>query len=128
MPDDTAGVGRLGWIQVDCADPVRQADFWSRVLGVEVDDALGDPPHYLGLVPASPGAPVVSFQRVPETKTVKNRLHLDIAVDDVEAASDRIADLGGVRLPGDDFAEHGFHCPVMADPEGNAFCLVFAVP
>ncbi len=121
-------VGRLGWIQVDSADPVRLAAFWSHVLGVEIDAALGEPPHYLGLVPSGPGAPVVSFHRVPEAKVVKNRLHFDVAVDDVEVASARIEDLGGSRLAGDDFSEYGFHWRVMADPEGNEFCLIYSLP
>ena len=101
-------VGRVGWIQIDCADPVGLATFWGAMLGQEFDEALGDPVHYLGLVPTVPGAPVVSFQRVPEAKTVKNRLHLDVVVEDVEAASARVVELGGsvevaegsrVRLP-----------------------------
>jgi predicted enzyme related to lactoylglutathione lyase len=121
-------VGRLGWIQIDCADPVGLARFWSHVLGVEIESALGEPPHYLGLVPASSGAPVVSFHRVSEAKVGKNRLHFDIAVDDVGAASARIEDLGGVRLPFDEFGEYGFHWRVMADPEGNEFCLVYSLP
>jgi predicted enzyme related to lactoylglutathione lyase len=121
-------VGRLGWIQIDCADPVRLAGFWSQVLGVEVATPLGEPPHYLGLVPAGAGAPAVSFHRVPDAKIVKNRLHLDIAVDDVEAASARIEDLGGSRLAHDDFHEYGFNWRVMADPEGNEFCLVYQIP
>ena len=119
-------VGRLGWIQIDCADPVRLAAFWSQVLGVEIDAALGEPPHYLGLV-ASSDAPTVSFHRVPEAKVVKNRLHFDVAVDDVETASARIEGIGGTRLASDDFSEHGFHWRVMADPEGNEFCLVYSL-
>lgn len=120
-------VGRLGWIQIDCADPVRLAQFWSHLLGLEIDSALGDPPHYLGLVPASSGAPAVSFHRVPDAKVVKNRLHFDIAVDEVETATARIQDLGGVRLPSDDFSEYGFHWRVMADPEDNEFCLIYSL-
>ena len=120
------GIGRLSWIQVDCADPVALATFWSSVLGAEIDrPGLGDPPHYLALVPDRPDQPVLTFQRVPEPKTAKNRLHLDIAVDDVETATARIEDLGGRRLAGDDFAEYGFHWRVMADPEDNEFCLIF---
>ena len=121
-------VGRLGWIQIDCADPIRLATFWSQVLGFEIDAALGEPPHYLGLVQASSSAPAVSFHRVPEAKVVKNRLHFDLAVDEVEAASARIEDLGGARLGSDDFSEYGFRWRVMADPEGNEFCLVYSLP
>jgi predicted enzyme related to lactoylglutathione lyase len=119
-------VGRLGWIQIDCADPEALAGFWSEVLGVEIDQpALGDPPHYVGLIPATPHEPVVTFQRVTEGKTTKNRLHLDVAVDEVEAATLRIEGLGGRRLPSRDFSEYGFHWRVMADPEGNEFCLIY---
>ena len=98
------------------------------MLGVEIDAALGDPPHYLGLVPASSGAPAVSFHRVPEAKVVKNRLHFDVAVDDVETASDRIEALGGARHASDDFSEYGFRWRVMTDPEGNEFCLIYSLP
>jgi predicted enzyme related to lactoylglutathione lyase len=114
------GIGRLGWIQIDCADPVALATFWSSVLGAEIDrPGLGDPPHYLGLVPSRPDLPVVTFQRVAESKTAKNRLHLDIAVGDVEAATVRIEGLGGRRLAASDFSEYGFHWRVMADPRGQ---------
>ncbi len=117
-------VGRVGWIQIDCADPVGLATFWGAVLGQEFDEPLGDPVHYLGLVPTVPGAPVVSFQRVPEAKTVKNRLHLDVVVDDVEAAAARVAELGGsVALEA--HREYGFSWRGAIDPEGNEFCLIF---
>lgn len=118
-------VGRLGWIQIDCADPEHLATFWSHVLGVEIDSPpLGNPPHYIGLVPATPLEPVVTFQRVPEPKSTKNRLHFDIAVDEVDAATRHIESLGGRRLPSPDFSEYGFHWRVMEDPEGNEFCLI----
>jgi predicted enzyme related to lactoylglutathione lyase len=121
-------VGRLGWVQIDCADPDRLAAFWSDVLGLEIDAPLGDPPHYLGLVPAGPDAPAVSFHRVPEPKVVKNRLHFDIAVDDVDSATTRVEALGGTRAAADDFSEYGFHWRLMADPEGNEFCLIYDNP
>ena len=120
-----AGVGRWGWVQVDCADPVRLATFWGEVLGLEVDRPLGNPVHYLGLVPSPVGAPVLSFQRVPEGRAAKNRLHLDVEVTDVEEATERVVRLGGSRAGTDDFAEHGFRWRVMADPEGNEFCLIY---
>src|SRR3990170_4148951 len=109
-------IGRLGWIQIDCADPLRQAAFWGAILGQEFDAPLGDPVRYLGLVPTTPGAPVVSFQRVPEAKTVKNRLHLDIEVDDVDEAATRVVELGGSIPPHADLHEHGFSWRLAADP------------
>jgi len=123
------GVGRIGWIQVDCADPVLLATFWADVLVTEIDGPLlGEPPHYVGLVPPSPGHPIVNFQRVPEPRATKNRLHLDVVVDDVEEATARVVGLGGSRFPSEDFSEYGFHWRVMADLEGNEFCLIYRLP
>ncbi len=68
----------------------------------------------------------MSFQRVPEPKITKNRVHLDLVVDDVNAATARIESLGGRRRrPGADFTEYGFSWRTMADPEGNEFCLIY---
>jgi len=121
-------IGRLAWIQIDCMDPLSLAAFWSEVLGVEIGRSLEDPVQYLSLAPASPEGPLVTFQRVPEVKSVKNRLHLDVTVDDVESATVRIENLGGGRLSIEDFSEDGFSWRVMVDPEGNEFCLIFTQP
>jgi predicted enzyme related to lactoylglutathione lyase len=118
-------VGRLGWIQIDCVDPERLAAFWGPMLGIAIDARLGSPPQYLNMTRVSEDGPYLSFQRVPESKTVKNRLHFDLAVDDVEVATVRVEDLGGLRLPGPDVDEYGFRWRVMQDPEGNEFCLIF---
>jgi predicted enzyme related to lactoylglutathione lyase len=118
-------VGRLGWIQVACADPDRLAAFWAQVLDVEIVARLGDPPQFVNLAPAEPDAAQVCFQRVPEPKVVKNRLHFDVAVEDVDVASDRIEALGGRRRDDHDFHEHGFSWRRMADPDGNEFCLIY---
>ena len=121
-------IGQLGWIQIDCRDPVALATFWGIVLGLQVDDDyLGDPPHYVGLMATSPDHPQVNFQRVPEPKTLKNRLHFDIRVDDVDTAASRIEALGGWRLQTEDVHEYSFHWRVMADPEGNEFCLIYEI-
>ena len=117
-------IGRLGWIQVDCLDPLALAAFWGEVLGLEIDpDHLGDPPQYTALR-SVPGQAVLSFQRVPEPKSGKNRLHFDVLVDDLEAASSRVEGLGGSRLTGEEYEEYGFRWRIVADPEGNEFCLI----
>jgi predicted enzyme related to lactoylglutathione lyase len=103
------------------------AAFWSKVFDRPIDDPLGDPPHYVGLVSSGDDV-VVSFQRVPEAKSVKNRLHFDIEVADVDEAQAAIEAIGGRRLPMNDFDEYGFHWRQMADPEGNEFCLIFGGP
>ncbi len=120
-------VGQLRWIQIDTPDPEGLAAFWSEVLGVEIDDRLGVPPQFINLVSSEPGAPHVSFQRVPEPKVVKNRLHFDILVDDVDEACARIEALGGRRRDDHDFHEYGFSWRRMADPQGNEFCLIYGV-
>jgi predicted enzyme related to lactoylglutathione lyase len=118
-------IGRLAWIQIDCRDPWHLAAFWGAVLGLKVDNTFGEPPQYVGLAKLGADSPYVSFQRVPEPKIVKNRLHFDLWVDDVERATTEIETLGGRRLPSEDFQEFGFRWRVMADPEGNEFCLVY---
>jgi len=119
-------IGRLGWIQIDSTDPERLAAFWTVVLGVGIEGRLGSPPQFVNLHKQYPDAPFVSFQRVPEPKVVKNRVHMDIVVDDVEIATSRIVQLGGRRRrPDADFDEYGFCWRTMADPEGNEFCLIY---
>ena len=126
MSERTPRIGRVGWIQIDSTEPERLAAFWTVVLGVEVEGKLGAPPQFVNLHKQYPDAPFVSFQRVPERKTVKNRVHLDIVVDDVEEATSRIVQLGGRRRrPEADFNEYGYCWRTMTDPEGNEFCLIF---
>ncbi len=102
---------------VDCADPVALAAFWARVVGGEVRGS-GQP--YCTIA----GAPELVFQRVPEAKAGKNRLHLDLYVADQEAEVARVEALGATRIGGR--VEGGDECAfwqVMADPEGNEFCI-----
>ena len=123
-------VGKLAAVQVDCVDPVVVARFWSEVFGSEVLEPLGDPPHYvnLGPSPAAPTGVMVAFQRVPEPRAGKNRLHFDVEVEDVEAATTHVEKLGGTRARSADFHEYGYNWRVMADPEGNEFCLIYVPP
>jgi predicted enzyme related to lactoylglutathione lyase len=121
-------IGELGWIQTDSRDPERLASFWGAVLGVEVETRLGDPPSFVNLAPAGPGLPRVCFQRVPEPKTTKNRLHFDVWVEDVETACRKVEALGAKRRDADDFHEFGYSWRRMSDPEGHEFCLVYDAP
>jgi len=118
MPD---AVGRFHWLVIDTVDPDAIAPFWCALLGVEQRGWFAD--DYLMLT-SDEHTPPVAFQRVPEGKSGKNRLHVDLQVDDLDGAVERILELGGsaaseVReLPG------GYRWRVMADPEGNEFCIV----
>ena len=95
-------------------DPRPVADFWCAVLGwqvVEADDSG------VSIGPADGRGTSIDVLKVPEAKTVKNRLHLDLRCNDVDGEVARIADLGG-RLQAT-FDDH----VLLVDPEGNEFCL-----
>jgi catechol 2,3-dioxygenase-like lactoylglutathione lyase family enzyme len=116
---------RIKSITIDCADHVALADFWSKVTG------FGEDPEY----PNNPGDPawailspdrqlILLFVPVPEPKTVKNRIHLDIVPQDRtrDEEVERLKALGATEI-----ADHrrpgGSGWVVMADPEGNEFCV-----
>ncbi|MEU8053079.1 VOC family protein [Micromonospora haikouensis] len=138
-------------ITFDCANPAALAAFWAEALGHQVQapppgfesweqalEAMGVPPERRNsasaVVDPAGTAPRLFFQRVPEPKQVKNRVHLDVRaapglVGDarmaaLEAAAERLVSLGATRL-----RRHEPAAPldaghiVMADPEGNEFCL-----
>jgi hypothetical protein len=109
---------RLSGITIDCLDPHLVARFWAGLLGGEPQASL---PGWYQL--GERGDPRINFQPVPEKKTVKTRIHLDLTVDDIGRAVEATVQAGG-RATGErhDYAE-GI-VVVMADPEGNEFCLV----
>jgi catechol 2,3-dioxygenase-like lactoylglutathione lyase family enzyme len=138
-------------ITFDCADPAALAAFWAEALGYRLDDppegfdsweqaldAFGVPPERRNnasavIDPAGSG-PRLFFQRVPEPKRVKNRLHLDVRAapgvlaDErmaaLEAEAERLVSLGATRLERHEPAPPlGAGHIIMADPEGNEFCL-----
>lgn len=139
-------------VTFDCADPAALAGFWCEVLGYQVQpppsgftswhealDAWGVPPQLrnsrsAALPPESESGPRLFFQRVPEAKTVKNRVHLDVRaapglegdqrMTALEAEAARLVGLGATRVrrvDPDGRMETGF--VVMQDLEGNEFCL-----
>ena len=115
-------VGSLDAVTIDCADPLELARFWGAMFGTTIDSTLGDEPHYVDLQPR-PGVPVIRFQRVPDEKITKNRLHLDMLVENLDQARANVEALGGRRAPGQPVTEYGWSWIVMQDPEGNEFCL-----
>jgi predicted enzyme related to lactoylglutathione lyase len=122
MPDVEA-IGGLEAIVIDCADPVALAGFWAAVFGTEIVSREPEPPFYVDLAPVD-GVPMIVFQQAEETKTVKNRLHFDVKVADIDAATERIEALGGRRIDAEIGAEVGYAFRAVADPEGNEFCVV----
>lgn len=105
---------------LDCLDPPALAEFWAGALGYSV---LGSVENYTLLADASGARPQLLLQKVPEVKDGKNRMHLDIEAVDIVAESDRLEHLGARRLEADALCEHGSSWILMADPEGNEFCV-----
>ena len=103
---------------IDVNDPVRESTFWCEFLGYRV--VGGNDDRWVHMDPPS-GLPVINLQRVPEPKVGKNRLHIDVYVDEPLAWIDRALSLGAskVRLNDD---QNDWFC-VMNDPEDNEFCI-----
>jgi hypothetical protein len=109
-------------LTIDCADPYRLALWWCEVLGVPPcpEDHPGDPAAICIL---GPGQPRLLFERVPEPRSVKNRVHLDLLEKrrgDEEV--DRLLGLGA-SFVADHLQPDGSGWVVLADPEGNEFCV-----
>jgi len=112
-------------LSIDCADPVALAGFWSEVLGRPVN--LGADAENAAIDATDPASgPRLTFHKVPEPKTVKNRLHLDLRTDQFEAESKRLIGLGATPIR--DIEKPTVRWTTFADPEGNEFDLVAAQP
>lgn len=113
----------LRWdaVTIDCRDPHELARFWCALLGVEV---RGQWEQYVGLTPMQPGHPRLVLQRTDDPRPPKNPLHLDLHVPAGELAAqvERAVALGAT--PVQDVTQDGERWQVLADPEGNVFCLV----
>jgi Glyoxalase-like domain len=112
-------------ITFDCADPYLLVGFWSQVTGYREDpenpNEPGDPEGYL----AGPGGqPGLLFIKVPEPKTVKNRVHLDLVPADRTRDEEVERLLGiGATLVADHRRSDGTGWALLADPEGNELCI-----
>ncbi|MFE1951288.1 MULTISPECIES: VOC family protein [Streptomyces] len=120
-------------VTFDCADPARVARFWCEVMGyVPTVDEDGDGSWAAASDPTGQG-PRMYFQRVPEGKVVKNRVHLDVRVGKGLVGEERLAvilaeearleKLGATRVLLQLADEENESCLTMQDIEGNEFCL-----
>lgn len=107
---------------IDCGDLDRSARFWTSVLGYVRDGPPGE--RYQSLVPASGQGIEILLQRVPEVKKEKNRLHLDLRTTDLNPEVERVAALGARRLTSEPVTEWGWRWHILADPDGNEFCVL----
>jgi predicted enzyme related to lactoylglutathione lyase len=112
---------RISHVVLDAQDPESLAPFWCGLLGTEVASRF-DEGRFVFLLPAGEGLPALAIQRVPEPKVVKNRMHVDLEVDDLEGSTRWVRRHGGSLVADREIA--GVRWRVMADPEGNEFCLV----
>ena len=112
---------RLAAVVIDARQPRLIAGFWCAVLGWQV---LGEEDGVITIGPAGRPWPRIDVAPVPDTKTVKNRLHLDLRADGTSTAAelDRLLGLGARRA--DVGQATGTSWVVLADPEGNEFCLL----
>jgi len=120
---------RLQAITVDAHDPRALAEFWAEVLGwkigeggneieVWIERELGDPKNT--------GFPDILFLKNSDLKNVKNRLHLDLRPDEQASEVRRLEKLGAKRIEIGQSADPDTSWVVMADPEGNEFCVLRA--
>ncbi|GHJ47706.1 glyoxalase [Catellatospora sp. TT07R-123] len=142
-------------LTIDCAEPDRLVPFWAAALGYRAQDppaghaswrdfylSVGVPAEELGdsdcvdrLVDPTGAGPAIWFQIVPERKTLKNRLHLDVMVgggrsvpvavrrERVDAKVAELMRLGATELHRNDDDANGQYGITLADPEGNEFCV-----
>jgi predicted enzyme related to lactoylglutathione lyase len=117
-------IGKLEKTVLDCPDPHALAEFYAALLGMRTTQDSGD----WVVIGSQEGRRELAFQRSPQWEPPRwpdphgsQQLHLDIRVDDVDAAERIVLELGGRRLRGE--RESGFR--VFVDPAGHPFCLVY---
>lgn len=118
-------------LAIDCHDPRTLAEFWCGVLGYEIREededgiAVAAPQLTEGKQQPGPIPPLLTFLGVPESKTVKNRVHIDVNPTDRNQAEEvqRLLDLGARHV---DIGQGQQSWVVLADPEGNEFCVLQA--
>lgn len=118
VPGTTRAVARVGMVTFDTHDAGALAAWWAARTGGHVQAHPG-----FAMVHASaPGAVTLGFQEVPDPTPGKNRVHVDLAVDDVERFVAGCLAAGAVRV-GEHTLPDGFAWTVLADPDGNQFCV-----
>ncbi|MFD7153603.1 VOC family protein [Kribbella sp. NPDC059898] len=108
-------------VVVDVADLDRAAAFWTAALGYA---RAGESSTYQTLLPAGGPGIEILLQQVPDRKQAKNRVHLDLRTPDLDAEVARLLVLGARQLTADPLHEDGWTWHVLADPDGNEFCVL----
>jgi predicted enzyme related to lactoylglutathione lyase len=121
VQEETLVASTVSGLVIDCSDPRTLAQFWADVLGYKVDEADDSS---ASISPASGTGLEIAFQKVPEPKTAKNRVHLDLSPADSDAEQElrRLSSLGGKQIDVGQGTDASW--VVLTDPEGNEFCLL----
>lgn len=118
----TVAAMALKWeeVVIDCVDFRKQGHWWAKALSWDILDEDDE-----GIELGNPDGtgPTLLFLDVPEAKSVKNRLHFDFVPDDQAAEVERLVSMGASRL---DIGQGEQTWVVLADPEGNEFCVLRA--
>ena len=114
-------IGKFLATVMDCNDPIALSKFWQQIVGGDVDPQT-ETAEWVALS-GVPGLGYLGFQKVPEPKAVKNRVHVDVDVESIEDAVDLAVTLGAKRVAGV-IEEQTNWFQVMLDPEENEFCFI----
>ncbi len=120
----------LQCITVDAIDPQALAEFWAEALGWSIGRDVNENEVWIERElddPRQTGFPDILFLKNPDAKKVKNRLHLDLRPADQAAEVARLETLGAKQIDIGQSAEPTCTWVVMADPEGNEFCVLRAL-
>ncbi|OBG76938.1 glyoxalase [Mycobacterium sp. E3298] len=109
----------LEMITFDCSDPARLGGWWAEQFGGTTQELLAGEFTVVSL----PEGPRLGFQKVPDPTPGKNRVHLDFGPADVDAEASRLTAAGATEVGRHEFGDN-FRWVVLADPEGNVFCVV----
>jgi hypothetical protein len=111
---------KIGNVTFDCENPARVAAFWGAALGYNVQDVNDG---FSMVTHPENVRPTLLFIKVPESRTAKNRMHLDVGADNREAEIERLIGLGATRGETHKMPEYGITWTVLQDPEGNELCV-----
>jgi Glyoxalase-like domain len=124
---------KLAAVTIDCHDALAVAHFWSAALSRPIDANASNDFAAIGMTErrtrsgwsvSTGDDPTWLFVKVPERKTAKNRMHVDLSAPDHQAEVARLVELGATRVA--DMNEWGYEWSVLQDPEGNEFCVAQA--
>ncbi len=110
---------KLEMVTFDCTDPATLSGWWAEQFGGTTHELL--PGEFVAVATAE--GPRLGFQKVPDPTPGKNRVHLDFDTQDLESEVARLTAAGASEIERHSFGEN-FHWVVLADPEGNQFCIV----